>query len=481
MNRRMILYTLCIVMRVEAMFMAPALIIALVLGEKAAAYGFLLSMLLLLAASVSTYFARPHKRVFYAREGFIIVALGWVSVSLFGALPFFFSGAVPNFIDCLFESVSGFTTTGASVLPDVEALSKSLLYWRSFTHWLGGMGVLVFLLAIMPLSKNAGYSMHVLRAESPGPEVDKLTPRMRNSAVILYVMYVAMTVAQVLFLLAGGMSLFDSVTTAFGTAGTGGFGIMNDSMASYSYYLQNVTTVFMILFGVNFNLYFFLLMRKFRKSWQNLEFWVYIGILAASTVLITINVLPRFAGTRDAFHHASFQVASIMTTTGYATTDFNLWPQFSRTLLMILMFFGACAGSTAGGMKISRLVLLCKSFVRDLRQMVRPRSVPVVRMNGSLVASETIRGARSYLTVYFMVMLAAILLLSLNNLSMETTVTAVISCINNVGPGLDAVGPMGNYGVFSGFSKLVLSAVMLIGRLEMFPMLMLLMPSAWKR
>lgn len=480
MNRRMVLYVLCLIMRVEAILLAPPLIIAFAQCEEMAAFGFLIAIAALLGASLLTLLKKPRKKVFYAREGFIIVALAWFVVSVFGALPFWISGAIPNFIDSLFETVSGFTTTGASILTNVEAMPMSLLYWRSFTHWLGGMGVLVFVLAIMPLAKNSGNTMHILRAESPGPQVDKLVPRMHNSAKILYAIYVGMTLLQIVLLLAGGMPLFESVTTAFGTAGTGGFSVLNDSMASFSPYLQSVVTVFMILFGVNFNIFFLLIMREYYKILRNEELWVYIGLLLGSILLITFNVLPMFASIGESFHHAAFQVASIMTTTGFATVDFNTWPQLSRTILVILMVLGACAGSTGGGIKTARVVLLGKAFVRDVRKLLRPRSVALIKMNDRTVEEDTVRGVHSYLTAYILIALISVLLISINNFSMETTVTSVVACMNNIGPGLDLVGPMGNYAAFSGFSKLVLSADMLIGRLEIFPMLMLLVPATWK-
>ena len=342
------------------------------------------------------------------------------------------------------------------------------------------MGVLVFVLAIMPLAKNSGNTMHILRAESPGPQVDKLVPRMHNSAKILYAIYVGMTLLQIVLLLAGGMPLFESVTTAFGTAGTGGFSVLNDSMTSFSPYLQSVVTVFMILFGVNFNIFFLLIMREYYKILRNEELWVYIGLLLGSILLITFNVLPMFASIGESFHHAAFQVASIMTTTGFATVDFNTWPQLSRTILVILMVLGACAGSTGGGIKTARVVLLGKAFVRDVRKLLRPRSVALIKMNDRTVEEDTVRGVHSYLTAYILIALISVLLISINNFSMETTVTSVVACMNNIGPGLDLVGPMGNYAAFSGFSKLVLSADMLIGRLEIFPMLMLLVPATWK-
>ncbi len=481
MNRRMVLFVICIIMRVEAVVMVPPLIIAAVQGETQAVFGFVVAMAALILASLTTLVFRPKKYEFYAREGFLIVALAWIVVSLFGALPFFASGAIPSPIDSIFETVSGFTTTGATILQDIEAMPMSLLYWRSFTHWLGGMGVLVFLMAIIPLSKNTGHSMHILRAESPGPQVDKLVPRMHDTAKILYSIYIFLTGMEFLLLLLGGMPVFDSITTAFATAGTGGFGVLNDSLASYSPYLQNVVTVFMILFGVNFNVFYLIIVRDLVKVKKNEELWLYLGIMLVAVVTITMNIMFMFQGLFESIHQAAFQVASIMTTTGFSTVDFNLWPQYSRVLLMVLMVFGACAGSTAGGMKMSRVLLLGKAFVRDLRRMLRPRSVQVVKLNGHVVEEGTIRATQSFLAAYAFVALLSVMLISINGFSVETTVSAVVSCMNNVGPGLDMVGPMGNYFAFSGFSKFVLIANMLIGRLEIFPMLMLFAPSVWRR
>lgn len=357
----------------------------------------------------------------------------------------------------------------------------SLLYWRSFTHWLGGMGVLVLMLAIVPVAKKSGNAMHILRAESPGPQVDKLVPKLGESAKILYGIYIGLTVLQTVLLLAGGMSLFESVCTALGTAGTGGFAVLNDSMMSYSPYLQNVVTVFMVLFGVNFNIFYLLIIRDYYKVLHSTELWVYIGLFFGSVTLICFNIYPQFHSVGETFHQAAFQVASVMTTTGFATVDFNLWPEFSKMILVLLMFFGACAGSTGGGIKTGRLVILMKSFWRDMVRLVRPRSVVLVRMDGRTVAEETIRSAQTYLVAYFLVFIVSMLLISINNFSFETTFTSVAACLNNIGPGLDMVGPTGNYGAFTDFSKWVLSADMLIGRLELFPMLMLFVPAAYTR
>lgn len=482
MNRRMIVAILCMILRIEAALMIPALAIAIYKGEHNAVLGFLVAMAACLLFGMLTYLRKPERKAFYAREGFLIVALGWLAVSLFGALPFWVSREIPSLTDCIFETVSGFTTTGASILSDVEALPLSLLYWRSFTHWVGGMGVLVFILAIIPMMRNTGHLMHLLRAESPGPQVDKLVPRIQNSAKILYGIYIGMTLLQIVLLLAGGMPLFDSVATAFGTAGTGGFGIKNDSMAGYSTYIQAVTTVFMALFGVNFNIFYLLLIREFSKAFRNSELRLYLALMLGSIAVITWNVLPMFQGNfGQALHHVSFQVSSIMTTTGFSTVDFNLWPPFSRMVLVVLMILGACAGSTGGGIKTARVLLLFKAVVRDVKRMLRPRSVATVQVEGRAVGDDTMRGVYNFMTLYCIISIASILLISLDNFSMITNITAVIACLNNIGPGLDVVGPMGNYAEFSDISKLILSANMLIGRLEIFPMLMLVVPAAWRR
>ena len=401
-------------------------------------------------------------------------------MSAVGALPFWLSGEIPRYVDALFEVISGFTTTGASILTNVEAMSRGLLFWRSFTHWLGGMGILVFLLAIVPMGKG-GYSVHLLRAESPGPSVSKLVPRMRQTAGILYLIYIILTVLCVVFLLFGGMSLFDSLCTAFGTAGTGGFGVRNDSMASFSPYCQSVCTVFMTLFGVNFNIYFLLLLGKFSQALRSQELRVYLGIFFGAVAVITVDICHIFGGIRQALHHAVFTVASIMTTTGFATEDFDLWPQLSRTILVVLMIVGACAGSTGGGIKCARLLLLCKALGARIRQMLHPRSVNLVRVDGHTVEEETLQGVNTYMTAYCFIAIASVLLLSLDNLSLETNFTAVMACLNNIGPGLDLVGPTSNYSHFSDLSKLTLIFNMLLGRLEIFPMLVMLSPRTWKR
>lgn len=480
MNRRMILYVLCVLLRVLAVCMLPALIIAIALQEIPSAYGFYVAILLCFGVSLVTGLVPPRTQTVAARDGFLIVGISWLVASFFGCLPFFISREIPGFTDCMFETVSGFTTTGATILTDVEALSKSLLYWRSFTHWLGGMGVLVLLLAILPASRNAG-GMHIMRAESPGPQVDKLVPRLGTSAKILYSIYVLLTILQFVLLVCGGMSAFESITTAFGTAGTGGFAVLNDSMASYSPYIQNVVTVFMLIFGVNFNIFYLLIAREFYKVLHSTEIWVYLGLFGLSVALIAVNIYPQFRTAGETVQQAAFQVASVMTTTGFATVDFNLWPEFSKMLLVLLMFCGACAGSTGGGIKTARLILMAKTFQRDLQRMVRPRSVVLVRMDGHTVDEDTIRATQGYLVGYALLAAGSILLISINNFSFETTVTAVVACLNNIGPGLDMVGPTGSFASFSAFSKWVLCGDMLVGRLELFPILMLLFPSVYRR
>ena len=408
------------------------------------------------------------------------VGLSWMVLSLLGCLPFWFSREIPSFMDAFFESVSGFTTTGASILSNVEGLSKGLLYWRSFSHWLGGMGVLVFLLAISPGGGNdKGFTMHLLRAESPGPEVGKLVPKMRQTALILYLIYIGLTVLNILFLLFGGMSVLDAVCTAFGTAGTGGFGTKNDSIASYSPYIQNVCTVFMLLFGVNFSCYYLLLLGHIRSVFKDNELRLYLGIAAVTTLLIVLDIRSLYGSLEETVRHAAFQVSSIMTTTGFATTDFDLWPDFSKALLLMLMVVGACAGSTGGGLKCARVLLIFKSLRRNIRQVMNPRKVQVVRNNGRTVDERILSNTNAYLSAYVIIIIASFLLVSLDRVSVGTNLSAVLACFNNIGPGLEAVGPTCNYGAFSNFSKLVLILDMLAGRLEIFPILALFSRGTW--
>ena len=466
---------------IEAALLLPALGISLFRGESNALRGFLYTLLIMVALSaVLLLVCRESKRIFGAREGMVCVGLSWIVLSLLGCLPFWISREIPRFMDAFFETVSGFTTTGSSVLSDVEALSKGLLYWRSFTHWVGGMGVLVFMLAIIPASgSDKGFTMHLLRAESPGPDVGKLVPKMRQTAMILYLIYVAMTVIDVVFLLFGKMNLFEALCTAFGTAGTGGFGIRNDSMASYSPYIQNVCTVFMFLFGINFSCYYLLLLRQIRGVFRDEELRLYIGIVVITILLITLNIRHMYGTLSETIRHSAFQVSSIVTTTGFATTDFDQWPSFSKALLMMLMVVGACAGSTGGGLKCSRVLLLFKSLGRNIGQVLNPRKVQVIRNNGRTVDEKILANTNAYLAAYVVIILVSFLLISIDGFSTGTNVTAVLACFNNIGPGLEAVGPTCNFGAYSDMSKLVLILDMLAGRLEIFPILALFAKGTW--
>ena len=481
MNRKMIGKVLGFILLLECVFLFPGAFIAILDGQMEVLGAFIGAMAAALAAGLALSAAcRNAEKHFYAREGFLIVGLGWIVLSVVGALPFWLSGEIPRFVDALFEVISGFTTTGASILPAVEDMSRGLLFWRSFTHWLGGMGILVFVLAVVPVGEG-GYSLYVLRAESPGPTVDKLVPKMRQSAMILYGIYIALTVLDVIFLLAGDMPLFEALCTAFGTAGTGGFGVKNDSMAGYSPYLQTVCTVFMALFGVNFSLYFLLLLGRVKEVFKSDELRLYLGIMLGSMGVIALNIRSLFPSLREAFHHAAFTVSSIMTTTGFATEDFDLWPQLSRTILVVLMVVGASAGSTGGGIKCARVVILFRTLKARLRQMLHPRSVNLVRAEGRTVTDDTIQGVYTYMTAYCAIAVFSILILSLDNCSMETSLTAVMACLNNIGPGLDLVGPSQNYAHFSDLSKVVLMLNMLLGRLEIFPLLLMLSPRTWRK
>ncbi|MBP3540704.1 MAG: TrkH family potassium uptake protein [Clostridia bacterium] len=482
MNYRMISKLLAVVLQFVTIFMVPALTISIMNGETAAVYGFLITMAVMLVLSLLPRLYKLKRQTMYARDGYVLVTLTWLLISLLGALPFWISGAIPNYVDCFFEVVSGFTTTGASILTDVEAMPKGLLYWRSFSHWLGGMGVLVFLLAITRFTEGAGDGMHIMRAESPGPQVSKLVPHTFRSAQILYLIYIGLTVVQAILLLAGGMDFFEAICIAFGTAGTGGFGVRNDSLASYTPYIQWVVTVFMALFGVNFGVYYLVLLRSFRKAFRNEELWMYLGIMLTASAIIFLNILPSMPGRpADAIRHSCFQVASIMTTTGYGTADFNLWPQLSRSILVMLMLVGASAGSTGGGIKVSRVLILVKCLFREIHRMLHPNTVRQIHMDGEPVPREAIRNAYAFLTVYCLITVGSMLLVSLDNFSFETNLTAVFACLNNIGPGLDQVGPTSNFSAYSNFSKIVLSVDMLLGRLEIFPIIITCMPSVWKR
>jgi len=482
MNVKMMGKFLSQIIAIEAVFMLPALCISLYRSEYAAVEGFLYTLVLMVVLSGALYLGcRKAGNIFGAREGLVCVGISWLVLSVLGCLPFVISGNIPKFIDAFFETVSGFTTTGASVVPSVEALDWGILYWRSFSHWLGGMGVLVFLLAIAPGGKGTGFTMHLLRAESPGPDVGKLVPKMKQTAVILYSIYIALTVLNIIFLLCGGMSLFESVCTAFGTAGTGGFGVKNDSIAGYSPYLQNVTTVFMMLFGVNFSIYYLLLLRQFRGVIRDEELRLYLGVAFVSTLLIVLNVRPLYDTLEETIRHSAFQVASIMTTTGYATTDFDLWPSFSKTILLALMVIGASAGSTGGGIKCIRVLLLFKILRRNIRQILNPQKVMVVRNNGKAVDEKVLANTNAYLAAYVVITIISTLLISLDGFDFETNMSAVLACFNNIGPGMAAVGATCNYAAYSTLSKIILSIDMLAGRLEIFPILVLLSRSTWTR
>ena len=481
MNYKMMGRFIAQIVVLEAVFMVPALLISLFCGEAAAVNGFLYSIAIMAVVLALLWpSCRRAKQVFGAKEGLVSVSVGWIVLSLLGCLPFYFSGSISHFIDALFEIVSGFTTTGSSILTDVEALPKGLMYWRSFSHWVGGMGVLVFLLAITPGDQGKGFTMHLLRAESPGPDVGKLVPKMKSTAAILYVIYVVMTVLNIIFLLFGRMPLFEAVCTAFGTAGTGGFGIKNDSMASYSPYLQNVTTVFMFLFGVNFSCYYLMLLGNFKSVFKDEELRLYFGLAVSCVVLITLDIRDLYGSLAETIRHAAFQVSTIMTTTGFATTDFDLWPAFSKGLLMLLMIVGACAGSTGGGLKCARALLLLKSLRRNIRQVLHPRKVQVVQVNGKVVSETVLDNANAYLAAYVVIIIVCYLVVSLDGFSIGTNLTAVLSCFNNIGPGLEAVGPTCNFSAFSDLSKITLSLAMLAGRLEIFPILVLFSRSTWR-
>ncbi len=478
MNYSIIIYIIGWILKLEAIFMILPAVTALIYQEISG-IAFLITIVLCLAIGIPLTYKKPTKKAFYTKEGFVTVALSWIVLSIMGALPFVLSRSIPNPIDALFETVSGFTTTGASILSDVEALPHCMLIWRSFTHWIGGMGVLVFILSLLPLT--GGYHMNLMKAESPGPSVSKLAPKVQSTAKILYNIYIVMTIAQIILLLLGGMPVFDTLCTAFGTAGTGGFGIKADSMASYSTYLQVVTTIFMILFGINFNAYFFILTKKFSQAFKMEEVRYYLGIIAVAILIITCNTYHMYKNVAEAFQQAAFQVGSVITSTGYATTDFNLWPEISRTILVLLMFVGACAGSTGGGIKVSRILILTKTVRKELHIFLHPNAVKKIKMDGKAIPHEVVRSTNIFLVVYALIFAGSIFLIAFDDLDLITNFTAVLATLNNIGPGLELVGPNGNFGVFSYFSKLVLTFNMLAGRLEIFPLLLLFVRDTWKK
>ncbi|MBE6985432.1 MAG: TrkH family potassium uptake protein [Ruminococcaceae bacterium] len=488
MNYRMILYLLGLVLLIIGAFLLLPCIVAVIYAETQG-WDILLAVGICAVLGVLMALCKPKQnKTMHARDGFVMVSLSWIVISLVGALPFYLSGSIPSYIDAVFETISGFTTTGASILTNVEAMPHCLLFWRSFTHWLGGMGVLVFMLAIVPMS---GDSIFLLKAESPGPSVSKMVPKMRTTALILYGIYCVMTLLQlILYRLGvvfgwGEMPFFDSVCLTLGTAGTGGFATRADSLASYSMYEQALTTVFMILFGVNFSIYFFIICKKFKLVWQNSELKAYIAIILAAIVLLTVNLTLTggyFDSVGDTVHHTAFTVGSVITTTGYGTVDFAQWPEFSKMILLLLMVIGACAGSTGGGMKVSRLLILFKFARSEVRHLVHPRAVEVMTMDKKRVSTDVIRGTAAYFIVYMMLMGLSILLIALDNFDTQTTVSSVFATFNNIGPGVSSVvGPFGSFAPFSDLSKIVMSVGMLFGRLEIFPMLLLLRPSTWRK
>lgn len=477
MNYRMISYILGWILIFEGLFLTVPIITGAVFGESAL-ISYLIALGICLLIGALLVLKKPKNKQLFAREGCVIVALSWIVLSLFGSLPFIISGEIPSFIDALFETVSGFTTTGASILSDVENLSHASLMWRSFTHWVGGMGVLVFIMAFIPLS--GAQNMHIMKAESPGPSVSKLVPRVRTTAMLLYSIYFVLTLVEFIMLLCGGMSVFEALNTAFATAGTGGFGFLNSSMGSFSPYIQIVITVFMILFAINFNCYYLLLCGKLREMF-NLELRTFLIIVATSITVITINISDMFSSVGEALRHAAFTVASLISTTGFSTVDFNMWPELSRTLLVLVMFIGGCAGSTCGGIKVSRMIILFKGMAKELQTMVQPRQIKKIKMDSRMIDHETVRSVNVYMVAYLMIFAISLVFISFDNHDLITNFTAVTAAINNIGPGLDLVGPTSNFGFFTMQSKIILIFDMLAGRLELFPMLLLFTPATWKK
>ncbi len=480
MNRNVSLYTIGQIIKLEGLFLLLPLLVSVCYKEFYLVKPFLFTIIIALGLGflLSAIFHKSNTPM-YAKGGFITVAVAWMVLSLIGALPFTFSGEIPSYIDAVFETVSGFTTTGSSILPDPTVLGKGLLFWRSFTHWVGGMGIIVLMLAVTP--PESGRAIHILRAEVPGPIVGKLVPRLRDTAKILYLIYFFLTVVQILLLLCGGMPLFDSAIHAFGTAGTGGFGIKADSIAGYSPYLQWVITIFMLLFGLNFNLFYLLLLRRVKSFFKSGEMWTYFGVVAIAIAVITWNISPQYPQFSEAVRLSAFQVSSIITTTGFSTANFDLWPQLSKTILLLLMFIGGCAGSTAGGLKVSRIILLFKSMRRNYKRMVHPHSVGVVQLDGKRVDDDTIGGVTVYFALYMLIVAIVFLLLSFNGFDLETNLSATVACFNNIGPGLAGVGPASSFAAYSDFSKVVLSFAMLFGRLEIYPLLIALNPAVWTK
>ncbi len=478
MNYPIIAKILGRVMALEAVLMIPSMITALCYGETLLWYAETAAVAAVLAVPLSMVKVKHHD--FYAREGFVSVALAWVLMSAVGALPFVFSGEIPSYTDAFFEIVSGFTTTGATILTDIEAMSKGLLLWRSLSHWIGGMGVLVFIMAVLPMSEDR--SMYIMRAEVPGTTFGKLVPRIRTSSAITYLIYIALTVLLIILLCAGGMPFFDSINHAMATAGTGGFSVKQLSIGFYdSAYIDVVVSIFMLLFGVNFSIYFLLLMRKFRDALTDSEFVAYFSIALGAAVLIALDIWDEYGGFWHAFRYSLFQVSSLMTTTGFATADFIYWPAFSKSVLILVMIIGASAGSTGGGLKVSRVIIFFKSAAQEIGKQLNPRRTSCVRINGKTLPAATLHNTLVFISLYFLITFIVVALVSLDGYDFETTFASVVSCISNVGPGLGPAGPMGSYDIFSGLSKWLLSFAMLVGRLEIFPMLILFSPATWRR
>ena len=479
MNYSMIAYIIGWILSVEAALMVPSILVGFLYRESAV-YALIISAVLCLLIGLPLIRKKPTNKAFYAREGGVIVALCWIIMSIMGSLPFILSGEISNPVDALFETVSGFTTTGASILASSADMCHCIMFWRCFTHWVGGMGVLVFLLTLLPMT-GSGYHMSLMKAESPGPSVGKLVPKVQSTAKLLYGLYLALSLMQLVLLLLGGMPLFDSFCTVFGTAGTGGFGIKNDSFTSYSTYLQAVVTVFMILFGINFNVYFLFYMKKPKEAFQCEEAKWYLGVIAAATLIITFFIRDYYPNIFQSFHHAAFQVGSIITTTGFATADFNLWPTVPKTILVALMFCGACAGSTGGGMKVSRIILLFRTVINEIHLNLRPNAVKRIYFEGRPVDKEIIRSVSVFLATYFFIFTVSLLMIGIDNFDLTTNFTAVAATMNNIGPGLELVGPTQNFSIYSNFSKIVLIFDMLAGRLELYPMLILFSRNTWRK
>ncbi|MBE6701691.1 MAG: TrkH family potassium uptake protein [Ruminococcaceae bacterium] len=480
MNKNLVFNVTGRLMRVMALILLLPMLVSLIYREKSFFAFLIVSIFSFGLGLILTTVTKKFTKTIYAKDGFVIVSLAWVVVSIIGALPFYVSGEVPSLIDAIFESASGFSTTGASVIEDVEVLSHGILFWRSFTHWIGGMGVLVFMIAFV--SSITDRSIHILRAEMPGPIVGKITPRSKDTSKVLYLIYIVLTFVQIVLLWCGDMNLFESIVHTFGTAGTGGFGVKGDSIASYSSYSQWVITIFMFIFGINFNIFYLWILKRFKAALSSSEFWCYFSIVAVSIVLISFNISGLYPNISETVRTASFQVVSIISTTGYTTANFDLWPTFSKSLILLLMFLGACAGATAGGLKISRVMLIFKVISKEFRRLIHPRSVSSVKLEGKEVDETTSRSVTTYLSLYIICILVIFLILSfVEPFDFETNFTAAVTCFNNVGPGFAGVGPASNFAMYSGFSKLVLSFAMLLGRLEIFPLLIAVIPSTWKK